>query len=115
MDRDNRWERTKLAYDAIVNGIGIESRDILSSIQTSYSEGITDEFIKPIVCIKDNKQPISKIENDDIVFCFNYRSDRMRQMSRVLTQEDNVDFDMKKLKLKYLTPVSYTHLLAHET
>ncbi len=107
MDRDNRWERTKLAYDAIVNGIGIESRDILSSIQTSYSEGITDEFIKPIVCIKDNKQPISKIENDDIVFCFNYRSDRMRQMSRVLTQEDNVDFDMKKLKLKYLTLTQY--------
>ena len=107
MDRDNRWERIKLAYDAIVNGVGVVSRDILSSIQTSYSEGITDEFIKPIVCIKDNNQPVSKIENDDVVFCFNYRSDRMRQMSRVLTQEDNVDFDMKKIKLKYLTLTQY--------
>ena len=107
MDRDNRWERIKLAYDAIVNGVGVMSRDILSSIQTSYSEGITDEFIKPIVCIKDNNQPVSKIENDDVVFCFNYRSDRMRQMSKVLTQEDNVDFDMKKIKLKYLTLTQY--------
>jgi len=107
MDRDNRWERIKLAYDAIVNGVGVVSRDILSSIQTSYSEGITDEFIKPIVCIKDNNQPVSKIENDDVVFCFNYRSDRMRQMSKVLTQEDNVDFDMKKIKLKYLTLTQY--------
>ena len=107
MDRDNRWEGIKLAYDAIVNGVGVVSRDILSSIQTSYSDGITDEFIKPIVCIKDNNQPVSKIENDDVVFCFNYRSDRMRQMSRVLTQEDNVDFDMKKIKLKYLTLTQY--------
>jgi len=107
MDRDNRWERIKLAYDVMVNGLGLESNNILSSIQRLYSEGTTDEFIKPIVCIKDNGEPVSKIKNDDVVFCFNYRSDRMRQISRVLTQEDNVDFDMKKLKLKYLTLTQY--------
>ena len=107
MDRDNRWERIKLAYDAMVNGLGIHSNDILSSIKKSYDEGITDEFIKPIVCIKNNDQPISKIKNDDVVFCFNYRSDRMRQISKVLTQEDNDAFDMKKLNLKYLTLTQY--------
>ena len=89
MDRDNRWERIKLAYDVMVNGDGIESDDILSSIKKSYSEGITDEFIKPIVCIKDNGEPVSKINNDDVVLSFNYRSDRMRQISKVLTQENN--------------------------
>ena len=107
MDRDNRWERIKLSYDAMVNGIGINSRDVLSSIKQSYSEGITDEFIKPIVCTKDDNEPTSKIKNDDVVFCFNYRSDRMRQISKVLTQEDNVTFDMKKLNLKYLTLTQY--------
>ena len=107
MDRDNRWERIKLSYDAMVNGIGINSRDVLSSIKQSYNEGITDEFIKPIVCTNDDDEPISKIKNDDVVFCFNYRSDRMRQISKVLTQEDNDAFDMKKLNLKYLTLTQY--------
>ena len=107
MDRDNRWERIKLAYDVMVNGMGIESEDILSSIKKSYSEGITDEFIKPIVCIKDNGEPVSKINNDDVVLSFNYRSDRMRQISKVLTQENNDEFEMKKLNLKYLTLTQY--------
>ena len=107
MDRDNRWERIKLSYDAMVNGVGINSRNILSSIKQSYNEGITDEFIKPIVFTKDDEEPISKIQNDDVVFCFNYRSDRMRQISKVLTQEDNDTFDMKKLNLKYLTLTQY--------
>ena len=107
MDRDNRWERIKLSYDAMVNGVGINSRDILSSIKQSYNEGITDEFIKPIVCTKDDEEPISKIKNDDVVFCFNYRSDRMRQISKVLTQEDNDSFGMKKLNLIYLTLTQY--------
>ena len=107
MDRDNRWERIKLSYDAMVNGIGINSRDVLSSIKQSYNEGITDEFIKPIVCTNDDDEPISKITNDDVVFCFNYRSDRMRQISKVLTQEDNDNFDMKKLNIKYLTLTQY--------
>ena len=107
MDRDNRWERIKLAYDAMVNGVGINSKDILSSIKESYSEGITDEFIKPIVYTNGKDDPTLKIKNDDVVFCFNYRSDRMRQISKVLTQEDNDNFDMKKLNIKYLTLTQY--------
>tara|TARA_Y100000814_G_scaffold40745_2_gene25628 strand:+ start:3537 stop:5054 length:1518 start_codon:yes stop_codon:yes gene_type:complete len=107
MDRDNRWERIKLAYDAMVNGVGINSNDILSSIKESYSEGTTDEFIKPIVYTNGKDDPTLKIKNDDVVFCFNYRSDRMRQISKVLTQEDNDNFDMKKLNIKYLTLTQY--------
>ena len=107
MDRDNRWERIKLAYDAMVNGVGINSNDILSSIKESYNEGTTDEFIKPIVYNNGKDDPTLKIKNDDVVFCFNYRSDRMRQISKVLTQEDNDNFDMKKLNIKYLTLTQY--------
>ena len=107
MDRDNRWERIKLAYDAMVNGVGINSNDILSSIKESYNEGTTDEFIKPIVYTNGKDEPTLKIKNDDVVFCFNYRSDRMRQISKVLTQEDNDNFDMKKLNIKYLTLTQY--------
>ena len=107
MDRDNRWERIKLAYDAMVNGVGINSNDILSSIKESYNEGTTDEFIKPIVYTNGKDDPTLKIKNDDVVFCFNYRSDRMRQISKVLTQEDNDNFDMKKLNIKYLTLTQY--------
>ena len=107
MDRDNRWERIKLAYDAMVNGFGINSNDILSSIKESYNEGTTDEFIKPIVYTNGKDDPTLKIKNDDVVFCFNYRSDRMRQISKVLTQEDNDNFDMKKLNIKYLTLTQY--------
>ena len=107
MDRDNRWERIKLAYDAMVNGVGINSNDILSSIKESYNEGTTDEFIKPIVYTNGKDDPTLKIKNDDVVFCFNYRSDRMRQISKVLTQEDNDNFDMKKLSIKYLTLTQY--------
>ena len=107
MDRDNRWERIKLAYDAMVNGVGINSNDILSSIKESYSEGTTDEFIKPIVYTNGKDEPTLKIKNDDVVFCFNYRSDRMRQISKVLTQEDNDNFNMKKLNIKYLTLTQY--------
>ena len=100
MDRDNRWERIKLAYDAMVNGVGINSNDILSSIKESYNEGTTDEFINPIVYTNGKDEPTLKIKNDDVVFCFNYRSDRMRQISKVLTQEDNDNFNMKKLNIK---------------
>ena len=107
MDRDNRWERIKLAYDAMVNGVGINSNDILSSIKESYNEGTTDEFIKPIVYTNGKDDPTLKIKNDDVVFCFNYRSDRMRQISKVLSQEDNDNFDMKKLNIKYLTLTQY--------
>ena len=107
MDRDSRWERIKLAYDAIVNGEGIISNNIVNSIKTSYNEAITDEFIKPIVCADMDGSPIGVIKDDDVAFSFNYRSDRMRQLSHALTQKDFVDFDMKKKNLYYMTMTSY--------
>ncbi len=107
MDRDSRWERIKLAYDAIVNGIGEESFDILKSVKDSYANGVTDEFIKPIVCMKSDGNPVSLIEDGDVLFSFNYRSDRMRQLSRVLTQENNLKINIKKKDLHFITMTNY--------
>ena len=107
MDRDSRWERIKLAYDAIVNGTGEESFDIIKSVKDSYANGVTDEFIKPIVCMKSDGNPVSLIEDGDVLFSFNYRSDRMRQLSRVLTQEDNLKINIKKKDLHFITMTNY--------
>jgi 2,3-bisphosphoglycerate-independent phosphoglycerate mutase len=107
MDRDNRWERIKLTYDVMVNGTGIMSENVLKAIKESYSKDITDEFIKPIVCINSKGAPKGLISDGDVLFSFNYRSDRMRQISKVLTQENNDEFEMKKLNLKYLTLTQY--------
>ena len=107
MDRDSRWERIKLAYDAIVNGIGEESFDIIKSVKDSYANGVTDEFIKPIVCMKSDGNPVSFIEDGDVLFSFNYRSDRMRQLSRVLTQENNLKINIKKKDLHFITMTNY--------
>ena len=107
MDRDSRWERIKLAYDAIVNGIGEESFDILKSVKDSYANGVTDEFIMPIVCMKSDGNPVSLIEDGDVLFSFNYRSDRMRQLSRVLTQENNLKINIKKKDLHFITMTNY--------
>ena len=107
MDRDSRWERIKLAYDAIVNGIGEESFDIIKSVKDSYANGVTDEFIKPIVCMKSDGNPVSLIEDGDVLFSFNYRSDRMRQISRVLTQENNLKINIKKKDLHFITMTNY--------
>lgn len=106
MDRDKRWERVKLAYDAIVNGVGNASDDILKSIEQSYEVGVTDEFIKPIVnsSIKDQK---SNIKDGDAVICFNFRTDRCREITEVLTQENFPDFAMQKLRLHYTTMTEY--------
>lgn len=106
MDRDKRWERVKLAYDAMVNGEGEKSTDLLASIQTSYAEGITDEFIKPIINTKDGKA-LATIQEDDLVICFNFRTDRGRQITQALTQEDFPEQHMKKLSLKYVTMTNY--------
>jgi len=107
MDRDSRWERIKLAYDAMVNGIGKLSSNLIASIQTSYDNSITDEFINPIVHINNEGTPYGSIKDGDIVFSFNYRSDRMRQLSRVLTQEDFQNFQMRKKNISYLTMTNY--------
>jgi 2,3-bisphosphoglycerate-independent phosphoglycerate mutase len=107
MDRDNRWERIKLAYDAIVNGMGETSTNLIDSIKKSYDNSITDEFIKPFVCVDANNNFLGKIENGDVVFAFNYRSDRMRQLSYVLCQDDFLDYSMEKKTIDYLTMTNY--------
>jgi 2,3-bisphosphoglycerate-independent phosphoglycerate mutase len=103
MDRDKRWERVKLAYDVLVNGIGEQSNSIFDSIETSYQKNVTDEFIKPIINT-NNYQPI---KNDDVVICFNFRTDRCREITDVLTQHDFVEFGMHKLNLHYTTLTQY--------
>jgi 2,3-bisphosphoglycerate-independent phosphoglycerate mutase len=106
MDRDNRWERVKLAYDAMVNGVGQPSENILQSIEDSYRAGVTDEFIKPIIQV-ENGSPVAKIAEGDVVICFNFRTDRGRQITQALTQVDFADQGMTKLSLKYVTMTNY--------
>jgi 2,3-bisphosphoglycerate-independent phosphoglycerate mutase len=106
MDRDKRWERVKLAYDAIVNGKGQTTTAILNSIERSYDEGITDEFIKPIV-ITENDAPVATIQNDDVVIFFNFRTDRGRQLTQALSQQDFHEYNMHKLPLHYVTMTNY--------
>jgi 2,3-bisphosphoglycerate-independent phosphoglycerate mutase len=108
MDRDKRWERVKLAYDAMVNGLGEKSVDAVSAIEQSYQNNVTDEFIKPIVISADG-QPIATIKNDDVVICFNFRTDRCREITQVLTQTDIPEQGMKKLSLHYTTMTQYDH------
>lgn len=107
MDRDSRWERVKLAYDVMVNGIGTPATNASAEIQKSYDEGITDEFIKPIVMVNAQGDPIAKIKENDVVICFNYRTDRGREITAALSQNDYPDFGMKKLPLYYVTMTTY--------
>ena len=107
MDRDKRWERVKLAYDLLINGKGEKSQNISESIQNSYDNGITDEFIKPLVKVDENRNPIAKIKENDAVICFNFRTDRCREITEVLTQSDNAEFEMKKINLHYTTMTNY--------
>lgn len=107
MDRDRRWERVKLAYDLMVKGEGKKSQNLLDDLQASYDEGVTDEFVKPIVAVDETGEPLAKIEDGDVVLCFNFRTDRGREITQVLSQTDFPEFDMKKLDLKYLTLTSY--------
>ena len=107
MDRDNRWERIKLAYDALVNGVGIKSNDLLSTIKECYNNGTTDEFLKPIIVTKKNNEPIAKIKDDDVVLFFNFRTDRGRQLTQALCQSDFSDQNMLSLNLHYVTMTNY--------
>lgn len=107
MDRDNRWERVKLAYDAMVNGKGEYTKDLFSSIENSYTSGVTDEFIKPIIHTNEKGNPKAKIESGDVVFCFNFRTDRGREITQALTQRDFPEQSMKKLDLYYVTMTNY--------
>ena len=107
MDRDARWERVEKAYDLLVHGKGIQSSDALNSIHESYNNGITDEFIEPIIIVNDLNQPLATISDDDVVIFFNFRTDRGRQLTSALTQKDYAEFNMHKLPLYYLTMSRY--------
>ena len=106
MDRDKRWERVKLAYDALVNAVGEKSKNLIESIEASYAAGVTDEFIKPIINanIEDEK---GRIKPDDAVICFNFRTDRCREITEVLTQKDMPEHGMHTLPLHYTTMTEY--------
>ena len=107
MDRDKRWERIKLAYDLLTKGKGETSLNLTESIQNSYDKGVTDEFIKPIISIDKNGTPIATIKEDDSVICFNFRTDRCRQITTVLTQTNMPDFKMSTLNLHFTTLTNY--------
>ncbi|MFN3908145.1 MAG: 2,3-bisphosphoglycerate-independent phosphoglycerate mutase [Flavobacterium sp.] len=107
MDRDKRWERVKLAYDLLVHGKGTPTKDILKSVQESYDYQITDEFIAPLVITNEQQQPLATIAPDDVVIFFNFRTDRGRELTEVLSQKDFPEFDMKALPLYYVTMTNY--------
>jgi len=107
MDRDNRWERIKLAYDLLVNGEGEKSINLTESIATSYQNNITDEFITPIVKVDAQQNPITIIKPNDVVICFNYRTDRCREITIALTQKDIHEYNMHTLPLYYVTMTNY--------
>lgn len=109
MDRDNRWERVKLAYDLLVKGKGRKVNNIEDAIAESYKANETDEFIKPIIRVDANGNPIASIKEGDVVICFNYRTDRCREITVALTQKDFPDQDMNKLNLYYVTMTQYDH------
>ncbi len=104
MDRDKRWERVKLAYDGLVNGIGLATDDVLAAVRASYAADVTDEFIKPII---NTKAGNASIQNGDAVLCFNFRTDRCREITQVLSQTDMPDHGMHKLQLHYTTFTEY--------
>ncbi len=107
MDRDKRWERVKLAYDLMVKGVGEKSADAIAAVKKSYDANVTDEFIKPVVIVDANQKPLTTIQEGDVVLCFNFRTDRGRQITEALTQQDFPEQDMKKLNLYYVTMSNY--------
>lgn len=107
MDRDKRWERVKLAYDLLVNGAGEKTTDPLEAVRRSYENKVTDEFIRPIVVTAPGGKPVATIQEGDVVLCFNFRTDRGREITQVLTQSDFPEFGMKRLNLYYVTLTSY--------
>ncbi len=107
MDRDRRWERVKLAYDLLVNGNGRSARDAVKAVQESYDLNVTDEFVNPICMTDERGRPLATIQEGDVVLCFNFRTDRGREITQVLTQEDFPELGMKKLNLYYITLTSY--------
>ena len=107
MDRDKRWERVKLAYDLLVNGIGTPSKNAVENIEESYKNNITDEFIDPIIIVDDNGIPLATIKENDVALFFNYRTDRGRELTEALSQKDFHEQNMHKLNLYYVTLTNY--------
>lgn len=107
MDRDKRWDRVKQAYDLMVHAKGEKSSQISTTVQKSYDDGITDEFLKPIVMVDNNNEPLTKIQEDDVVVFFNFRTDRGRELTQVLSQQDMPEHQMHKLDLYYVTLTNY--------
>ena len=107
MDRDKRWERVKLAYDLIVNGIGKHTVNLADSIAESYANNVTDEFIHPLTVVDKDDKPIATIQNDDVVIFFNFRTDRGRELTEALSQKDFQEHNMHKLNLYYVTMTNY--------
>ena len=107
MDRDKRWERVKTAYDALVRGVGDKTESWKEGVEASYRSGVTDEFIKPVVITGEDGQPCGSIAEGDVVICFNFRTDRCREITMALTQEDFPEYDMQKVKLHYVTITRY--------
>ncbi|WP_431127168.1 2,3-bisphosphoglycerate-independent phosphoglycerate mutase [Flagellimonas flava] len=107
MDRDKRWERVKLAYDVMVNNEGEKVQDISAAMQKSYDAGVTDEFIKPLVLTDSNNKPVTQISEGDVIVFFNFRTDRGRELTQVLSQQDFHEHNMHKLNLHYVTLTNY--------
>jgi 2,3-bisphosphoglycerate-independent phosphoglycerate mutase len=107
MDRDRRWERVKVAYDLLVNGTGKKFKTAAEGISDSYAENVTDEFIKPVVITGDDGLPLTKIEDGDAVICFNFRTDRCREITQALTQKDFPEQGMHRMNLHYVTMTNY--------
>jgi 2,3-bisphosphoglycerate-independent phosphoglycerate mutase len=113
MDRDKRWDRVKLAYDAMVHNQGKHTTNPILSLQEAYDNGITDEFLKPIIVTDNAKKPVGKIKEGDIVFCFNFRTDRCREITEVLTQQSFHEQNMHPLDLYYVTMTEYDKNFKH--
>ncbi|WP_179374488.1 2,3-bisphosphoglycerate-independent phosphoglycerate mutase [Winogradskyella wichelsiae] len=107
MDRDKRWERVKLTYDALVSAEGDKTQDLVKAIKDNYENDVTDEFIKPLIATDKNNEPLATIKEDDVVIFFNFRTDRGRQLTEVLSQNDFHEFNMHKLNLHYVTLTNY--------
>jgi 2,3-bisphosphoglycerate-independent phosphoglycerate mutase len=107
MDRDKRWERVKIAYDAVVNSVGEKSTNVTETVKKSYNNEVTDEFVKPIIMVDDSGNPVAKIKDGDVVIFFNFRTDRGRELTEALTQTDFHEQNMHKLDLHYVTLTNY--------
>lgn len=113
MDRDKRWERTKLAYDLLVHGKGEATMDMVAAIRASYEDGITDEFIRPLILVDQQGIPTGTIKDGDTVIFFNFRTDRPRQLTEVLSQTEVPDYEMQPLKIRMVTMTQYDSSYKH--